>query len=829
MRRITVITLMTAVAVLVGPRGAEAQGRPGQQPPAAGPGEVRGTVVDAESRQPVASVSVEVWSAATNALVAGAIGRPDGMFRVEGLQPGTYALRIAMIGYEPHRMAELTIEAASPRVNVGSIALSRSPIVLDGVEVRAESPVVVAPDRNIYRAREIAPAAANAADVLENVPSVQVDPDGKLSLRGNENVVVQINGRPAPLSGMQLAAYLRQLPAGTIERVEVIPNPSARQDPEGMAGIVNIVMKQTVDLGRSGGGTLTGSTSGRYGASGNFGYQGGAVTLFTTYGFFTDDRNIAGINDRTRLGPARAPLSFTEQDIDGKQKNEGHNITTNLDYRLNRRDVLYTTTQLNWRTGADGSLSEYSELDAGRVLLDRYDRTRDTGNRNRMADIAAGFRRTVAPQRHELTAELRMNQQSDRDETALWRLPAGSHEGAGALEAARIDGEANEVDATTRQFTAQLDYTRPLGAKTKLETGYKGNWRWMDRDYTVRYDQHGTGDWVRGDYSNALELDESVNAVYGVVSGSLGRLDLQAGLRAEHASREFAIRDGERFPHDYTSLFPSGVISYKLNDLTQARLSYSRRIRRPGTQELNPFPSFFDAQNVFFGNPQLGPEYTDAVEMSLQRSGKLGSVQISPFYRYTRDIIRVDINTADTLGGREITSISFRNLDTSKSWGADLNGQLRAGKLSGIAGLNVFKMVTDGGGTSNLTSDAVAWMGRLNGSYAATPQTTLQAMYFYRAPMNFERGRFSSTSALGFAVRQKLPRDNLFMTVRASDVFNTNRFTAEVGDDNIVQLTGRSFSSRALHLSLQYSVGQAPRVRQRQEQEPQGQTGFPPM
>jgi outer membrane receptor protein involved in Fe transport len=310
------------------------------------------------------------------------------------------------------------------------------------------------------------------------------------------------------------------------------------------------------------------------------------------------------------------------------------------------------------------------------------------------------------------------------------------------------------------------------------------------------------------------------------LSHGAGRVELQAGLRAERASRDFALEDGDSYPHSYNSLFPSGLVSYKLNDRSQVKLSYSRRIRRPNTEELNPFPAFFDVQNVMLGNPALGPEYTDAIELGMQRSGQLGSIQVTPFYRRTSDIIRVDINTADTIAGREVTTISFRNLDNSSSWGADVNGQFRLGaKLSGLATFNIFKMVTDGGSESSLSSDAVTWMGRINGTYNVRQGTTVQASYFYRAPINIERGRFHSQSGANLAVRQSLT-DRAVATLRLTDPFKTNRFRVEVGDDRILQLTHRSFSSRALYFGLQYNVGQAPRIRQRQEDQPQSQTGF---
>ena len=822
MKRILVaiaLSVLSTSSLLAQTPGQRPPGQGAPQPPAAGPGEIRGTVVDSESSAPVSAASVEVWSTADSALVAGAIARPDGSFRIQGLRPGSYFLRVSMMGYGPQRTAAVTIAAAAPRVNAGNVALTRRAVMLEAVEVTADRPAIaIAPDRNAYSTRDVAPAATTASEVLEAVPSVQVDADGKVSLRGNENVVVQINGRPSPIRGEQLAGYLRQLPANTLERVEVIPNPSARHDPEGMAGIINIVLKQNVDLGLSGGVTLAASTADRYTASGNLGYQQGPATFFMSYGFNSDDRAQAGVNDRTRLGAQRAPLSFTEQDIRGSQANLGHNLNASLDYRLGERDVVSNALMLNLRGETDESLSAYAELDGTRLLVDAYERVRDARADNWMADYTLAWKRTLEPQRHEISAEVRANRSSEDDRTELWRQT-----GAGS---GLSDAETNETDAGTYQLTAQADYTRAFGERSKLETGYKGNARWLDRDFTVLRDPLGTGGWARdAGMSNALELDETVNAVYGVVSHGVGKAELQAGLRAEYASREFSLAStGESYPHDYTSLFPSALASYNLSDRTQVKASYSRRIRRPGTQELNPFPVFFDLQNVFLGNPRLNPEYTDAIELGLQHSGPLGNVQFSPFYRRTTDVIRFIVNTADSVAGREVTTVSFKNLETGSSWGADLNGTLRLGqKFNGLAAFNVFKMVTEGtSGEASLGSDAVTWSARFNGTYNFTPRTSITGMYFYRAPMNIEGGRFDAFGFANVSLRQKLQNDRVALTLRVSDPFNTQRFRIRAGDDNIIQLTERTFTSRAVHLSVQYNFGRPPRVRQPRQDQPDG-------
>ncbi len=263
----------------------------GGQPPAQN-GEIRGKVIDAKSEVPVARASVSVRAKGGTAIVTGAIASDDGSFRLTGLRPGVYAVRAAYIGFAPV-VQEVAITPAAPQVTLESIKLSRIAVELAAATVSEErSTVVVEPDRTTYRAKDVAPAAANASDVLDAVPSVQVDGDGKVSLRGNENVAVQINGRPTPMRGPQLAAYLKTLPANTIERIEVVPNPSAKYDPEGMAGILNIVLKQNVDLGLSAGLNSAVSKTNRYFGSGNLGYQSGPWSTFTTLGFNRDSRGI---------------------------------------------------------------------------------------------------------------------------------------------------------------------------------------------------------------------------------------------------------------------------------------------------------------------------------------------------------------------------------------------------------------------------------------------------------------------------------------------------------------------------------------------------------
>lgn len=817
-----VLSALRAVLVVGGLNNelnAQSPQGPGSQIPS-GIGEARGLVVETDSKQPLANTAVAIRSQKDSSLVSGAMTGADGSFKVSGLRPGAYYIRVTRIGFGP-KFQSFLISPTAPVASIGAIAMNRVAVTLSGVDVVAErATMTVEPDRNSYTAKSVAPAATNASEVLDAVPSVQVDPDGKVSLRGNENVAVQINGRASPMKGEALGAFLKQLPAGVIEKIEVIPNPSAKQDPEGMAGIINIVLKENVDLGVSGGISGSAASTRRYNLNSNLGYQAGALTTFSSYGYNADERDVLGLNDRERFNALGQSLSFTHQDINGLANRAGHNLTATADYKLNKRDVITNAVIANWRRAGENTTNGYTEFNGSRVLLDQYDRLRNNANKATLFDYALSWKRTLEPRKHEVNSELRFNRNSELENSLLWKDP-----GVGT----RIEQELTQTDALTRQLTATVDYTKTLNPKRKLETGFKSNSRWLDREYDNQKDLLGTGIYTPSNLSNSFDFNESVHAVYGVLSQNVGKIDWQTGLRAEYANRDFKLaRSNENFPHSYTSLFPSGVISYKHSDMTALKASYSRRIRRPGSQELNPFPTFFDAQNVFIGNPKLNPEYTDAFELGLTRSGSFYTLQVAPFWRHTTDVIRVNINTEDFVDGREVTSVSFQNLATSNSWGMDINTQLRAGpKFNGLVGLNIYKIVTDGGSQSTLASDALAWSVRFNGNAQLTQTLTLSGMYRYQAPTKIERGEFGSFKMANFSLRQKLWGEKASVNLRVVDPFNTMGMKIRTGNDLLIQRTERRFGSRGTFLGFQYNFGQAPKIKAPQQQEQPDSPGFP--
>lgn len=811
-------TLLVPIAV-----GAQATRPAPGAPPAGAPrgpglatqaaGRIGGTVVHAATSQPLASATITVRAARDSALLGGAFTKADGTFRVEGLRPGTYTVRIRMIGFAP--VVRTNVVVAAGQVDIGKVPLSPAAMELAATTVTAErSTVTLAPDRNSYAVKDMPVASGGTVvDVLRNVPAVEVDGDNKVSLRGNESVVVQINGRISPLRGEALGNYLAQLPAGMVSRVEVVPNPSAKNDPEGMAGIVNIVLKENADLGLSGGASIGGGTTGQGNASGNLGYQAGALTLFGTYGFMRDDRTTSGFTSRQGLTAGLQP--YLESNVTGGFSPLSHSLNTSAEYKLGGATTLSSSLMANKRELTRTNANAYRELDASRTLTGRSLRASTQAGDGLMLDWTVGLKRTGSKPGDALSTEFRVNRSRDTDANSLSNLAQALETGAPVGAAAR---ETNNTDALTHNWVLQGDYVTTLAARTKLETGYKGTLRQMDNDYSVARFSDSLQAFVRdASVSNAFTFDERVNAAYAVLSQGVGKFELQGGLRGEVVATHFNLATtGSRYTNNYTSLYPSAIASYALPAGQQLKASYSKRVTRPDTRQLNPFGIRDDALNVFQGNPLLKPEYTHAFELSYQRALPRGFVQVAPFARHTVNAVRF-IRTIDDAG---VSTTTFQNVATSDSYGADMNASFRLGRFNGFGGVSAYRQVTDG---SNLATDvsnkAFGWSARTNASLKVTSSLDVQAFVMYRAGMRTEQGRMAAMTFTNLALKQKLKGDAASVTLRVMDPFNAMKFGFVTNDGRFYQSSQRNFGARGVFLTFNYAFGQQPRMRPRPEPE----------
>ncbi|MDQ7039851.1 MAG: TonB-dependent receptor [Rhodothermus sp.] len=758
---------------------------------------ISGQVVDTSTNQPIETATIAVWRAADSTLVTGTVTDAEGRFTIERLRPGRYYVTVSFVGYRRQVISNVMLRPPSSlQVDLGVILLEPDTAQLQEVQVTARRAAVeIGIDRIVYNTRDQLISIGGAAvDVLRNIPSVEVDIEGNISLRGNQNVAILINGRPSALQGEALTRFLEGLPAEAIERVEIIPNPSARYEPDGMAGLINIVLRQNRNLGLGGSLSAGAGTLRSYNASGMLTYQHGSWNLTTNYGFRTGERPVEG--SRFRENRYQNPLTYLEQLDRGTRNRYAHNLNTTLEYRLNRLNTLGASALLSFRGSSQDTRALYQNLDAFQNLTAQYERRVEGDRQDLNMDYRFFFRRIVDPSKHELNAELRYERAKDNTIAYYLQQPLST---AGApLDHVRREQNVQDQRGSTLSF--QIDYIRPLNEQLRLEAGYKGDMN--VNDYSQSYEVQGTLP-----FANDFRYTLQRHAAYGVVNYDLGILGVQVGLRAEQARTEFRQKTlNETYRRSYFSFFPSIFVSFRPAQSHQFRLSYSKRIRRPNTWQLNPLSDFRDPLFRRQGNPYLDPEYTHAFEFSYSWISPAVTLTVTPYYRYTVDVIR----WYETLHPETGTSIvTFKNLASRDDWGFETVGTFRLGnRLNAFASLNIFRITTDGSNVdTDLGSDAIGWSTRLNTTISVMPGLSLQFSYFYRSPLAIENGRISGHSMANLALRQQFLNNRASLSIRVSDLFNTMRFRVEREDELFYQRFNRSWNAQQVFLTFTYNFG----------------------
>lgn len=778
-----------------------------------------GRFVEPGSRAPLASVEVVLRRAADSTVVAHAGTGADGQFRFGDLRQERYLLRASLLGHESFVRRDLVLTEGTPDVDLGTISLAVAAIAIPGATVNeARATAIIAPDRNAYLTKDMPSATGGTAtEVLRAVPELDVDINGNVSLRGSSSVTIQFNGRAAPLKGEALTTFLRQMPASRIERVEVIANPSARFDPEGTAGIVNIVLKDGAGLGLSG--SVNVYSGKQYNGGGaRIAWQEGKLTFFG--GLSGSLYEYSYTSSVERFGLLSSPPSLVRYDTDSEYRGRYGMLDASVDYALSPKVTLYGTINGNRGASDSEALTRYTLADSSPVVSGRYDRSDESEWSNNTTSVTTGLQQVLQQGRDERDVEFMQSRTSGDNGTdgrTQTLLPAGSPD--------RTSRNATATGYRERAF--QANDTRPLGAKGKLELGYRGAERLNTNSGALRSFEGGAPASPSLDDDNDYRHREVFHSGYVTLGSTFGKLSVQAGARAEGARTSFEVPStAQRFEHDYRSLFPSGNVAWDFGKGRSVRATYSKRIERPSAWYLNPDVPANDSLNVTVGNPYLGPKYTHSYSLDASWNGSRGSLRLSPYLRHT--IGNWDMITTVSPDG--VATGTWRNASSVRVFGASLTGSLRqTGRLGGTMNLGVSREHHDAGNLSEqFRRDGTSWSASGNVTFKATSTLDIQSYLRYSPARVLAQGRTSAYTFLQLSARRKLG-EQAWLSIMFNDPFQWGRYWSRTGDSSYSQTSTSRNGNRSISGSFTWTWGKAPEQKQRRQtaEQPQGDSPAP--
>lgn len=772
-------------------------------------GLVKGKVIDSKSKEALEFVNVSIKKKGSDQIVKGATTDLDGNFIIGNLAPGTYVVNVSYIGYTPYEK-EFTINPNQKSVSLRMIPLAEDSQMLGEVQVVGQKPQMRFDiDKKVFNVdQNIASSGGSASDVLSNIPSVDVDNEGEVSLRGNSSVTIWINGKASGLSADNRAEILEQMPAESIENIEVITNPSAKYSPEGTAGIINIVLKEDRKAGYYGSAQAGADTDGGYNASANINYSSGKVEAYANLGYRERRMKGGGYTDRLNIG--ETDTTFLNQT--SSSKNNGGNVFA-------RMGVTWNVTSKNHLSlggfGMFGSRSGKNGIDylsntPGSFLSSR--RTSDSDNDMNGGNIELGYK-------HDFSKK------SNLDLTASWNswgmdnhtvYDQFSEYGEG-VETTSYQRQLNNIRNHNWEF--QADYVNSFDDRNKLEAGYKGT---LSRQNSPVETYSGpTESTAEAEQSlfNRFLYNQDIHALYATYSTKFGPLGLQAGLRGEYSkvdTKSLAYGQTESdvspYKHDYFSLFPSVFLSYALPKDNEIQLNYTRRISRPWGGQLNSFMNITDSTNISFGNPRLSPQYSNAFELNYIKNWGEHLLSLSGYYRNTNDVIqRIRFLEGD------IMKSTYENVAKSQSAGVEIVGKDKLFRILDLTTtVNLFYSKLDGftyqpsGAVEPVVGKAeenFSWNARMIANLMLPYSISLQVTGNYNAKQVVAQGYRKPNYSLDAGLRKSFLDKKLSLSINARDLLDSRKrhtITSGAGfeQDNMNWRGGRRFG-----FTLTYSFG----------------------
>lgn len=780
-----------------------------------------GKVSKADDKTSVEYATVSLLRQADSSVVNGIVTDAKGAFKLEA-PAGTYMLDVRFLGFESVRVSDIVLDEAHPFVRIKEIMLKQKETTLDEVNIQAEkSRMEFALDKKVFNVgQDLANNGGTASDLLDNIPSVTVDIEGNISVRGDDGVRLLINGRPSGFTSINQADALKQLSANQIEKVEIITNPSSRYEAEGTAGILNIVLKKERRKGWNGSLEATGGIPTSHNLTLNVNHRRDKLNFFVGGGLRY--RNVPRISNEYREDWASGELEILDQEAKYARGGLSGSIRAGVDYQIGEKATL--TGSIMYRKGLDfsnGTLNYFSRNAINQLVA--YDKrvTEETEDEFSL-DYNLNFERNFERKGHKFTAD--------------FIYTSGAEvESMDAVEQA-FDGDLNPKGSPDllqrinnseleREITLMADYTQPFKKDGKFESGYRSSLRFIGNDYLVEEQNAETQFWESiPEVSNDFEYNEQIHALYANIGDKIKKFSYQVGLRAEYTRITTLLKTTKELnDREYANLFPSAFLNYEINTGNAFQMSYSRRLRRPRFHSLNPFFTYSNPRSIRSGNPNLDPEFSHSLELSYLKYWDKATFSSSIYYRHTTGDVTYIVEE-DTIGGVKVFRSRPENVRTRDDVGMEFSLQMNPVKWWDMTWSgNVFRGKINGEnlGFARQTT-FFSFTSRLNSRFNLNNDWNIQLMLNYRGPENTPQGKRRATLYTDLGINKDILKKKATISFRMRDLFNTSWYrsetyggtsTPEIFDDFYIFREGQWRARRQIYFTFSYRLNQKKRMR----------------
>lgn len=782
---------------------------------------VSGKIIEAETNQPLEYATISFISRAENKIIGGGISDFQGEFRIK-TTPGVYDIQIEYFSFEAVTKSNINLKQDT---NFGTFKMKADLQALDAVDIIVEKTTVeIKLDKKIYNVgKDLTVRGGSVSDVLDNVPSVSVDIEGNVALRGNENVRILINGKPSGLVGLNSTDALRQLPADAIEKVEIITSPSARYDAEGTAGILNIILRRSKILGLNGAIIINSGYPDQLGASGNINYRTGNINIFNNSGYsYTKSPGSSGVEseffnteyDENGILIQDLPNTFRNEYRTFERIRNGFNSNTGIEWYLDPTTSLTTAFLVRKSDNSNESSNRAQTLDLTGAVINESIRYDPETELDQTTQFSINFDKQFhGNSEHRLTFDFQVENSSEDEGSIIY------NDGI-AAERVRTIEEQNRI-------LIQSDFTLPISENTRFEIGYNGRFSSNNTDFTLEFADEDAFILDTG-VSNVLNYKEDVNAIYTQYGSKLkDTFSFLLGLRMEATDVTIKQLSSNDYSNsNYIGLFPTINLGYEFSETQNLTIGYSRRISRPRSRYLNPFPSRSSAANIFQGNPNITPSYSNGVDIGYLNTFDKLTLNASFYYNHATDVftyISEDTGEEVVING-EIVPVIRRgpiNLAEDDRLGFEFTltySPLEKWNIN--TNFNLYRSAIKGNYNGlSYDSENLGWFVRLNNKYTLPGNIEWQTRLSYSGPridaVNRREGVFSSNMAFS----KDLFNEKASISLNINDLLNTQRRNLESTTPTFYSNGYYRWRVRSFSLSFTY------RFNQRKKRPEQGQYG----